>query len=195
MRIISGKKRGTVLDCPEGGKVRPSADRVREGLFNILASGRYGDVLSSPIIADIFAGVGSLGLEAWSRGQLNGGALQVIFVEKDREALISLNTNIKKVGLGDSAHVITRDATSKLIWPAGKAGLVFLDPPWIHNDGDDDLAFMALENLKALDAFEEGAVISIEHDYRRPAKLPEQFEYLDTRKWGKTACTLARFNG
>ena len=61
MRIISGKKRGALLDCPEGGAIRPTADRVRQGLFNVLSAGAYGDVLASPVIADVFAGVGSLG--------------------------------------------------------------------------------------------------------------------------------------
>jgi len=193
MRIISGSKRGALLEVPQGGKVRPTADRVREGLFNILGSGRYGDVLASPVIADVFSGVGSLGLESWSRGNLKSGAPHIIFIEQDQDALHALNLNIKKLNLGDSATVIKRDATKKLIWPAGKANLVFLDPPWIHHDDDDDLALMALENLIALDALEGGAFISIEHDYRRPAQLPESCKVLDTRKWGKTACTFARY--
>ena len=82
MRIISGKKRGTNMMAPEGGQVRPTADRVREGLFNILSSRKYSDTLSSPVIADIFAGTGMLGLEAWSRG-----AAQVVFVENNSAAL------------------------------------------------------------------------------------------------------------
>ncbi len=190
MRIISGKRRGAILECPEGGRVRPTADRVREGLFNVLASGTYGDVLASPVIADIFAGVGSLGLECWSRG-----APQIVFVERDQIALAALYHNIKKLGLGDAAAVLNRDATSTLVWPAEKANLIFLDPPWIRNDDDDDLAFMALENLIKHDVIADGALISIEHDHRRPAALPPSISYLDTRKWGKTACTLAQFNG
>ena len=190
MRIISGKRRGALLDCPEGGVVRPTADRVREGLFNILAGGKYGDVLASPVIADVFAGVGSLGLECWSRG-----AAQVIFVEKNPTALAALNANIAKLGCGDAAVVINRDVTSKLIWPAAPAGLVFLDPPWIHNDNDDDLALIALNNMIAHGTIADNALISIEHDHRRPAALPDNMTVLDVRKWGKTAVTLARFQG
>jgi 16S rRNA (guanine966-N2)-methyltransferase len=193
MRIISGKKRGALLDCPEGGALRPSADRVREGLFNILASGRYGDVLASPVIADIFAGVGSLGLEAWSRGDSSGGARHIIFIEKDRRALAALNRNIEKLEAGDAAIVLGHDATARINWPVGQAGLIFMDPPWIRTDDDDDLALMALENLIAHDAVADGALVSIEHDHRRPAALPDGVALLEVRKWGKVACTLARY--
>ena len=188
MRIISGKRRGTHLDCPDGGEIRPTADRVREGLFNILSGTKYGDALSSPVIADVFAGVGSLGLECWSRG-----AAHIIFIENKPIALKTLTQNIKKLGCGDAAVIINRDAASPLAWPAAPAGLVFLDPPWIRDDQDDDLAQMALNNLIALGAIADGAIISIEHDHRRSAVIPDKVERLDVRKWGKTGVTLARF--
>lgn len=195
MRIISGTKRGAILNCPEGGTVRPTADRVREGLFNVLSSGRYGDVLASSVVVDAFAGIGSLGLEAWSRRKVNEVDQRYVFIENNRHALEILNSNIKKLKLDDAAVVINRDVQAQLSWPVGKAGLVFLDPPWIHNDDDPDLALLALDNLIQLDTIEYGALISIEHDYRRPAALPSSCKYLDTRKWGKTACTFACFEG
>lgn len=68
MRIISGKRRGALLNVPSGGLVRPTADRVRQGLFNLLMGGRYGKPLDGVVVADVFAGSGALGLEAWSRG-------------------------------------------------------------------------------------------------------------------------------
>lgn len=188
MRIISGRRRGAVLSAPEGGLVRPTADRVREGLFNVLTGGRYGRVLESPVIADIFAGAGMLGLEAWSRG-----ARQVVFVENSPLALNALNANIAKLDAGDAAVVVPRDATRRLAWPAAPAGLVFLDPPWIRQDGDDDLARAALDNLISIGAIADGAIISVEHDHRRPAELPATCHLIDTRRWGKSACTLARF--
>ena len=190
MRIISGKKRGTVLAAPDGGEIRPSADRVREGLFNILAGGKHGPALESPVVADIFAGTGMLGLEAWSRG-----ARQVVFVENNPVALAALKANMRRLGPGDAGVVVPRDATRRLAWPAAPAGLVFLDPPWRKTDDDPDLALAALENLAGLGAVADGALLSIEHDRRRPARLPGNCELLETRRWGKTAVTLARFAG
>ncbi|MCE2516823.1 MAG: RsmD family RNA methyltransferase [Alphaproteobacteria bacterium] len=186
MRIISGKKRGALLAVPEGGQVRPTADRVREGLFNVLTGGRYKLNFRELIVADIFAGTGALGLEAYSRG-----AAQVIFVENNPLALAALNANITKLNPGDAAAVVPRDATRNLAWPAAPAGLVFLDPPWIYQDDDRDLAHDALVNLIALGVVAEGALISIEHDHRRPAALPDGVTPLDSRKWGKSACTIA----
>lgn len=189
MRIISGKKRGALLAVPEGGQVRPTADRVREGLFNVLTGGRYGLNFRELIVADVFAGTGALGLEAWSRG-----AAQVIFVENNPLALAALNANLDKLDPGAAAAVVPRDATRKLAWPAAAAGLIFLDPPWIYHDDDRDLAHEALANLIALEVVAEGALISIEHDHRRPPRLPQGVIAIDTRKWGKSACTIARYN-
>ena len=190
MRIISGKKRGTNMMAPEGGQVRPTADRVREGLFNILSSRKYSDTLSSPVIADIFAGTGMLGLEAWSRG-----AAQVVFVENNSAALAALKANISRLDMADAAVVVPRDATRNLAWPAGPAGLIFLDPPWRKTDDDPDLAHDALINLIGIGAVAEGAIISIEHDRRRPATLTPGCSHLETRQWGKTAYTLIRYDG
>ena len=188
MRIISGKKRGAVLAAPEGGQVRPSSDRVREGLFNILAGGKHGPALDSPVVADVFAGTGMLGLEAWSRG-----ARQVVFVENGPAALAALGANMRRLGLGDAGVVVPSDATRDLAWPAGPAGLVFLDPPWRKSDGDPDLAHDALVNLAGLGAVADGALLAVEHDHRRPAALPGTCSLLEVRRWGKTAVSLARF--
>ena len=190
MRIISGKKRGAVLAAPDGGEIRPSADRVREGLFNILAGGKHGAALESPVVADVFAGTGMLGLEAWSRG-----ARQVVFVENNPVALAALEANMRRLGVFDAGVVVPRDATRRLAWPAAPAGLVFVDPPWMKCDGDPDLALAALENLIGLGAIADGALLSVEHDHRRPVTLPGSCVLLETRRWGKTAVTLARHAG
>jgi len=190
MRIISGKRRGAILAAPEGGAVRPTADRVREGLFNTLLGGRFGNPLDVPVVADIFAGAGTMGLEAWSRG-----ARQVIFVENNPEALAVLRGNIAKCNTGDATFVLPRDATRKLAWPAAPAGLVFLDPPWRKTPDDPDLARLALENFIQFGLLAPSALISIEHDHRSPPDLPESINLLETRKWGKSACTIARYDG
>lgn len=189
MRIISGKRRAALLAVPDGGRVRPTADRVREGVFNLLTGGRYGQPLKAPVVADVFAGTGAMGLEAWSRG-----AEQIVFVENDRIALAALEANISKLDLGDAAAVVRRDATRNLAWPAAPAELVFLDPPWIYQDDDRDLAHESLVNLIGLGAIADGALICIEHDHRRPATITDGITMLETRKWGKSACTIGRFN-
>lgn len=190
MRIISGKRRGAVLTAPEGGIVRPTADRVREGLFNTLLGGRYGNPLDVPVVADIFAGAGTMGLEAWSRG-----AKQVIFVENNSTALAALEKNITKCASTDATFVVPRDATRRLAWPAAPAGLLFLDPPWRKSADEPDLAHLALQNFIALGLIAPSALISIEHDHRTAPELPSGILPLETRKWGKSACTIARYEG
>ena len=96
----------------------------------------------------------------------------MVFLETYDAALKALNANIAKLGCGDAAHVLSRDATRKLAWPAAPAGLVFLDPPWRKHDDDDDLAALALSNLISIGAIENGGIISIEHDHRRRRHWP-----------------------
>jgi 16S rRNA (guanine966-N2)-methyltransferase len=189
MRIISGKKRGHRLKTPDGGDIRPTKDQVREGLFGILTGGRYNLPLAELIVADVFAGTGALGLEAWSQG-----ARQVVFIEKNSTALAALDANINAVEAEAETIVIRGDATSRLVWPTPPANLLFFDPPWQYQDADPDLAHIALVNLIHLEAIAEGAIISVEHDRRRPAVFPDHIEVLETREWGKTACTLGRYH-
>jgi len=190
MRIISGRRRGAVLTTPEGGVVRPTADRVREGLFNTLLGGRYGKPLDVPVVADIFAGAGTMGLEAWSRG-----ARQVIFVENNASALAALEKNITKCASKDATFIVPRDATRRLAWPAAPAGLLFLDPPWRKSAEEPDPANLALQNFIRLGFIAPSALISIEHDHRSPPELPLGISWLETRKWGRSACTIARYEG
>ena len=190
MRIISGKKRGAHLIAPEGSIVRPTADRTREGLFNLLAGGRFGKPLDVKVVADVFAGSGCLGLEAWSRG-----AMQVVFLETHEDALAALKANIEKLGCGEATRIVNRDATRRLAWPAAPAEMIFLDPPWQKKDDDTDLATLALDNLISIGAVAKDALISIEHDHRRPPELPDHVALLETRKWGKSACSLCRYEG
>ncbi len=190
MRIISGKRRGAQLVVPEGGIVRPTADRVRQGLYNLLQGGRYGKPFEVAVIADVFAGSGALGLEAWSRG-----ADDIVFIENNPTAIKSLTANIEKLDAGDDVTVIRRDATRNMAWPTAAAGLVFIDPPWQYHDDDPDLALLALTNLINMGAVATDALISIEHDTRRPAQLPHGVEHLETRNWGKSACTICAYRG
>ena len=128
MRIVAGRFRGRALTRVGKGDpanaLRPTTDRVREALFNVLAGGRFGDPFDGPVL-DLFAGTGALGLEALSRG-----AQRAVFVESGRKATGLLRKNIALLGVGDETDTIPRDAT-RLPPNAGlPATLVFLDPPF-----------------------------------------------------------------
>jgi 16S rRNA (guanine966-N2)-methyltransferase len=120
MRIIAGEHRGRRIRAPEGRGTRPMLDRVREALFSTLQA-----ELPGAVVLDLFAGSGSLGLEALSRG-----AERARLVESDPRALRLLRANVEALGLEDRAEVVPVDALSAAAWEAGPFDLVFLDPPY-----------------------------------------------------------------
>jgi 16S rRNA (guanine966-N2)-methyltransferase len=125
MRIVAGDWRGRTLKAPPGSATRPTADRVRQALFDMLIHARWAgpDVLEDAIVLDAFAGSGALGLEALSRG-----AAQATFMENDRASLTALRANIAACGAQDRCRVVPTDV---LTAPLGSpCGLVFLDPPY-----------------------------------------------------------------
>jgi len=128
MRIIAGKWRGRKIDVPAGRETRPTADRVRETLFSMLASrlGSFEDLQ----VADLFAGSGALGFEAMSRG-----AARVTFVESDQGALRVIRSNAAKLGVSDDARIL---AGSALALPhAGPFDLILSDPPYSETSGNE----------------------------------------------------------
>lgn len=139
MRIISGRWRGTALASvgagDEAARLRPTTDRVRESLFNLLAHGDH-TPLEGARVLDLFAGTGALGLEALSRG-----AATATFVESGRPALKLLEANLARLrGAGEVAAVLARDATRIGPNPAEPATLVFLDPPYARGLGEQALS-------------------------------------------------------
>src|SRR5689334_22924573 len=124
MRIIAGKYRSRPLKSPQGLDVRPSSDRLRETLFNVLASGYK---LEGSRWIDLFAGTGAVGLEALSRG-----AGYVFFVEKAPKVARVTEANIRSLGAGDQSEILTDDALSALrhLETADPVDFVFLDPPY-----------------------------------------------------------------
>lgn len=126
MRIVAGAWRGRRLVAPPGRATRPTGDRVRQALFDMLMHAPWGGraVVEGARVLDAFAGTGALGLEALSRG-----AAHATFMERDRAALVALRANIAACGAGDRVRVLAVDATRP---PAADApcGLVFLDPPY-----------------------------------------------------------------
>jgi 16S rRNA (guanine966-N2)-methyltransferase len=125
MRIIAGAWKGRSLRAPEGGLTRPTADRVRQSMFDMLLHAPWGGraVLEGARVLDAFAGTGALGLEALSRG-----AAEAVFLEQDRAALSCLRANVAACGAGARATVLARDA----LRPGKGTGksLIFLDPPY-----------------------------------------------------------------
>jgi 16S rRNA (guanine966-N2)-methyltransferase len=125
MRIVGGRLRGRNLASPKSDAIRPTADRLRESLFNVLAHG-HGDPVTNARVLDLFAGTGALGLEALSRG-----ASFALFVDDRAEARALIRANVEALGVGGSARIFRRDAT-KLgnAHPLAPFSLVFADPPY-----------------------------------------------------------------
>ena len=177
MRIVAGKFRGKALTSPDDDSIRPTADRVRESVFNILAS-RLGPSFDGLRVLDLFAGTGALGLEALSRG-----ATHVIFVDTSAEARGLIRDHIEAFGAGGVSKLLRRDATA--LGPAGTMGpvdLVFLDPPYGQGLGEQALA--ALKDtgwLKAdtLLVLEEGSDVTV--------TLPPGYALDDRREYGSAA--------
>lgn len=175
MRIIAGKHRHRGLLAPDGRAVRPTSDRAREAVFDILAHGRFSeqDACLDAMVLDAFAGTGAFGLEALSRG-----ARHASFIEKDRAARAALQQNI--AALGETAHaaIVNGDAT-RPPRATGACSLVFLDPPYGEN-----LAAPALAALKQSGWIAKGALVVVEIAAKEDLELPANFEALDERRYG-----------
>lgn len=185
MRIIAGRYRGTALSAVGKGDtnahLRPTTDRVRESLFNVLAGGKFGDPITDARVVDLFAGTGALGLEALSRG-----ASHVTFFESGRKALSLIRENISKLGVRDETRVVATDATKAgNLRDDGPFHLVFLDPPYCKDMGQKALTHLLETGMlapEALIVWEESA----------PQDPPEGYELLETRKYGNTHVTFLR---
>lgn len=188
MRIIAGKHRGAKLLEPADGAIRPTADRVRQALFDLLAHGALahgalargrGGLLRDAIVLDAFAGSGALGLEALSRG-----AARAILMDRDPAAITLAAANVKKLGLEAVATCLRADATRPP--PSERAaGLVFLDPPY-----GEDLVVPALAALHAAGWIAPDAVIVVELDRRESFAPPPGFALADDRVHGRTRIVL-----
>jgi 16S rRNA (guanine966-N2)-methyltransferase len=184
MRIVAGKHRGRRLLAPPGVTVRPTSDRAREALFNILSHGELaaaGIPFAGAAVLDAFAGTGALGLEALSRG-----AAEALFLEKDPEALTILRRNIAGLGEEARARVVAGDATRP---PRASAacGLAFLDPPYRSG-----LAAAALTALDAARWLAPQALAVIELEAREELAPPAGFFILDERVYGAARLVFLR---
>ena len=176
MRIIAGRYRGTRLYSPPGMEIRPTADRLRESIFNII-----GPRLPTIRVLDLFAGTGAMGIEALSRG-----AVHAVFIDYNPRALQLIRKNITRVKAGDKATVISWDIARDLQCLGGQEAfdIVFIDPPYRRG-----LIHRTLVNLHstriAVDTvvIEHAALESIEN-------LPPGFELIDQRRYGKTLVSI-----
>ncbi|PZO74483.1 MAG: 16S rRNA (guanine(966)-N(2))-methyltransferase RsmD [Mesorhizobium amorphae] len=176
MRIVGGAFRGRALASPLNSATRPTSDRTREAIFNVLAHAHEGSVENARVL-DLFAGTGALGLEAISRG-----AASCLFVEEGAEARGLIRTNVENFGLGGRTKIFRRDATRMgLAGTIPPFGLVFADPPYGKGLAEPALA-TALEGGWLLPA----ALCVVEEASDAPFAAPARFTLLDTRHYGDT---------
>jgi 16S rRNA (guanine966-N2)-methyltransferase len=183
MRIVGGRLRGRPLAAPRGNAIRPTSDRLRESLFNILEHG-YGLPGGSTRVLDLFAGTGALGLEALSRG-----AAYALFVEASVEGRGLIRTNIEALALTGATRILRRDATD-----LGRAGtiapfdLVFADPPYGKGLGEKAVASAAAGGWLA-----PGALCVLEERAGVEDALSAEFQALDRRTTGDSQLTFAQW--
>jgi 16S rRNA (guanine966-N2)-methyltransferase len=181
MRIVAGSHRGRRLEAPADERIRPTSDRIRESLFNILDHKLGG--FAGIHVLDGFAGTGALGLEALSRG-----AASALFIDKDRDALALARRNAASLGLTAKADFRLADIT-RPPQSARQFDLVLLDPPY-----GQGLAAAALSAVAAAGWLAPDATAMIEADRSQPEIVPDGFAALDSRDYGHTRIVLLRFS-
>jgi 16S rRNA (guanine966-N2)-methyltransferase len=170
VRIIAGTRKGHTIQAPPGRGTRPTSDRVRENVFNILGP------VDDAVVLDLYAGSGAMGLEALSRG-----AAQVVFVEHDPDALRAIEQNLDKLRLRGT--VLRQDAVAVLAGENRKYDLVFVDPPYdMYLDLEPQLARYLPPVLS------DNAVVVVETDARVEPSLP--LEQRTSRKYGSARVTV-----
>ena len=179
MRIIGGKHRGRVLTEFKGEAIRPTADRVKESVFNILSR-----EIAGARVLDLFCGSGALGLECISRG-----AKEAVFNDCSKDSVAVLTANIKKLGEGEVCTVRTLDYLACLSALQGKFDIVFLDPPYRF-----DYGVKAAEEIARRGLLAEDGVIVYERDKPFEESTAENsgLHVADVRKYGKTYVSFLR---
>jgi 16S rRNA (guanine966-N2)-methyltransferase len=185
MRIVGGRFRGRALAAPKSQAIRPTADRLRETLFNILAHA-YGDPVTHARVLDLFAGTGALGLEALSRG-----AAFALFVDEGAEARALIRENIAALGVGGVTRLFRRDATRLgPAHPIEPFSLAFLDPPYGRG-----LAEKALASAQAGGWFAPEAFVVVEEAAEPGFQASPDFEEIERRAYDDTELIFLRLSG
>jgi len=182
MRVVGGKLRSRPIAGPKSDAVRPTSDRLREALFNILAHS-YGDPVTGARVLDLFAGTGALGIEAISRG-----ADYALFVDEGVEARALLRDNVESLGLGGVTRIFRRDA-SRLgpAHPLDPFSLIFLDPPY-----GKGLAEKSLISARDGGWLMPEALLVVEEAADAGVNTPEGFIELERRRYDDTEFTFIR---
>ncbi len=179
MRIISGKVRGLKLNSPKDDKVRPTTDRVKESMFNIISS--Y--VMDAEVL-DLFAGSGALGIECISRG-----AKKCVFVDNSKDSIQTIKTNIDKSKLNNESDIIQKDYKDAMKYLSNKNmkfDIIFLDPPYY-----EDLFESSIKNISLNNLLNDDGIVVVEHDYG--IKISDKVENLEKdkeKKYGKIALSF-----
>ena len=175
MRVVAGRLGGRRLVAPPGLRTRPATDRVRESLFSAL-----GDAVAGAAVLDLYAGAGTLGIEAASRG-----AASVVFVESDRGALDALRANLASLGV--EASVVGRPVEAYLASATGPFDLVFCDPPWDFSTAAVERVLSAVAAILA-----EGGVVVVSRRASDPRPIAPGLELAADRRLGDTRITRYR---
>lgn len=180
VRVVAGRFRGFRVETCQGLGVRPTADRVKEALFSILDPR-----LPDSVVVDCFAGTGSLGIEALSRG-----ASQVTFVENDRESLAVLRGNLERLPEPRNWSVIQGDGLQPAQWRATglPADLILADPPYRKGMGEE-----LLQKLDEAASLRREGLLVLEHEKNTEPEHP-RWEVVDRRRYGDTALSFYRWN-
>jgi 16S rRNA (guanine966-N2)-methyltransferase len=194
LRIVSGSFRGKTLAAPQGEATRPTSDRARQAIFNILEHAAWSNGVRGARVIDLFAGSGALGFEALSRG-----AAFCLFVETDEAARGAIRENVDAMGLFGVTRVHRRDATDLGVRPGGDGpafGLAFLDPPYGKGlPYDKNLGEAALARLAEGGWLAPGATAVLERGAGEPDFSVAGFEPLDVRDYGAARVSFLRFAG
>lgn len=181
MRIVGGRLKGRTLKGPASDSIRPTSDRLRESLFNILEHA-YGAPIEGARVIDVFAGTGALAIEALSRG-----AAFALFVDQSAQAAAIIRANIEALGLGQTTRVLRRDARKLGAAPKDERyDIAFLDPPYGRG-----LAAPALTALREGGWLEKGALVLIEETTQSEVALPGGFAPREIRQFGDTQVVFA----
>lgn len=179
MRVIAGTCKGRRLVAPKGLHTRPALDRIKESLFSILFD------VDDQTVLDLFAGSGSVGIEALSRG-----AIEATFVENNAAALRALTTNLASCNLESQSTIIKQDvarALGKLSRENTSFDLIFVDPPYLKN-----LVNVTLEKICALGIAHDETRIVVEHHPKEPIDDLKGLVLTDTRKYGQTLISFLK---
>ena len=175
MRIISGTSKGRKLVTPRSQSLRPTSDRVKESIFNILQ-----DDIVGKVVLDLFAGTGNLGIEALSRG-----AKKTIFVEKGRQALRLIQRNLTQFGLEERSEILPKDANRAIgiLKQRGESfDLILMDPPY-----EKGLIQRTLMKLNSYPIYHKDSILVIEHDRREPlSTVMDGWNLIRQRRIGDT---------